>query len=210
MPCRKSHMWRAYMDYMVPYMGYLVPWYGNYHMMWDLWNTEGRTCSFHAWQHVWIETCDIQKDAHVTFIYGTIYELELVKYGTTQMSFPYMTPCMKWNWWTMEGRTSNFIHSTMYEMELLLRFCRTGFTGSFSKHCKIRRRADLFDFHPRFLKCRDRGVSVRDRPWMIAYSYSGWTTNTKTSLTVHKSHTTQICHRFLQFQPLTATKGLIC
>jgi len=101
---------------------------------------------------------------------------------------------MKQNLWTIwKDAQVTSIYGTMYEVELLLRFCRTGFIGSFSQHCKIRRRADLLDFQPRFFKCRHRGVSVRARPWMIAYSYSGWTTNTKTSLTVHKSHYTQIC-----------------
>jgi len=123
-----------------------------------------------------------------------MYELELANYGTTQMSFPYMAPCMKWNLWTMEGRTSNFnIWHHVWSGTSALRFYRTRFTGSFSQHCKIRRRSDLLDFHPRFLKCRHRGVFVRARPWIIAYSYSGWTTNTKTSLTVHKSHNEQIC-----------------
>jgi len=77
-------------------------------MKWNLWNMEGRTCNFHTWHHVWIGICDIPKDAHVTSIYGTMYEFELAKYGTTQMSFPYMAPCIKWNLWTMEGRRSNF------------------------------------------------------------------------------------------------------
>jgi len=121
-------------------------------MNWNLRNTERRKCHSHTWHHLWNGTCELWKDAQVTSIYGT-----------------------------------------MYEVGLLLRFCRTGFIGSFSKHFKIRRRADLLDFHPRFFKCRRRGVSVRARPWMIAYSYSGGTTYTKTSLTVHKSHNTQIC-----------------
>jgi len=117
----------------------------------NLRNTERRKCHSHTWHHVWNGSCELWKDAQVTSIHGT-----------------------------------------MYEVKLLLRFCRTGFTGSFSQHCKIRRRADVLDFHPRLLKCRHRGVSVRARPWMIVYSYSGWTTNTKTSLTVQKSHKTQI------------------
>jgi len=120
-------------------------------MNWNLRNMERRKCYSHTWHHVWNGTCELWKDAQITSIYGT-----------------------------------------MYEVELLLRFCRTGFTGSFSQHCKIRRRADLLDFHPRFIKCRHRGVSVRARLWMIVYSYSGWTTNTETSLTVHKSLNTQI------------------
>jgi len=158
-------------------------------------------------------TCEIRRDAHVTSIQGTMYEMELVIYGRTHMKLPYMAPCMNWNLRNMElrkchshtwhhvwNRTCELwkdaqvtsIYGSMYGVERLLRFCRTGFTGSFSKHCKIRQRADLFDFHPRLLKCRHRGVSVRARPWMIAYSNSGWTTNTKTGLSVHKSHDTQI------------------
>ena len=94
----------------------------------------------HLWYHIWCGTCEIRKDAHVTTIYGTRYELELVKYGRTHISFPYMAPCMNWNLWCTEGRTCNFhiwhhvwigtceilndakvipIHGTMYEMELV-------------------------------------------------------------------------------------------
>jgi len=58
------------------------------------------------WYHTWCHLTSIHgtvyelelviwKDAHVSRIYGTIYELELAKYGTTQMSIPYMAPCMK-------------------------------------------------------------------------------------------------------------------
>jgi len=119
-------------------------------MNWHMRNMQRRKCHSHIWHHVWNGTCELWKDAQVTSMYGT-----------------------------------------MYEVELLLRFCRTrsAVLVNIAKFDDVQ----MLEFHPRFLKRRHRGVSVRARPWMIAYSYSGGTTNTKTSLTVHKSHKTQIC-----------------
>jgi len=96
----------------------------------------------------------------------------------------YHTWCHLWyHIWNTEGCTS---HSH-----------KRGSPAILAWHCKIRRRADLLDFHPLFLKCRRRGLFVRSRLLMIAYSYSAWTTNTKTSLTAHKSDNTQICPQIL-------------
>ena len=96
----------------------------------------------HVWYHIWCGSCEIRKDAHVTSIHGTMYELAHAKYATTQMSFPYMAPCMKWNLWTVEGRTSNF-HVWHHVWSGTSAAFLPNEVGSFSKHCKIRRRADV-------------------------------------------------------------------
>ena len=77
-------------------------------MNWHLRNMERRKCHSHIWHHVWNGTCDIRKDAHVTSKYGTLYEMALAKYGTTQCHSHVWHHVWNGTCETVEGRTSNF------------------------------------------------------------------------------------------------------